>query len=359
MEKTDLEAKLKQREVIRLEGKDYDGRDFEVRYYDTGQAFFKGFETQEKSNWEGPRKKTIEQIDAPSTFEFDSRSRLASHNWNGGGNGGYGIYNAPDYVILGMELLEKNGIKLIDDEVDEYDPRARYENSIKQYPELKELVEKLHKSYASRKVRMTDYKQLFEGLLATAVGHGNIPPWALLHPFVIFGIIKELFPFHVEKTFDAQKGKTKILKTEKALDDSVDLESYDDQVMLVSPEFIRGNEEKRYDKSIQVYVFNPAKYAAFVKNPTRLENPVPSKEDTIFKISYIWEHGRKSLHFFPYKFDSHNHMYEDLLKKRKYDVVFKADKEFVDTLEKISPLPLYTLKPKYEPEPEKTPEIDH
>ena len=322
-----LEQALVSREVLRVQGNGLD-----ARLYDTGQVLALGSVTKEKHSMEG-NKRIIEEIEVPARVTYNLRTGDSSHwidNYGGGSGSGY---PSVQFFSEALDLLQQRGADLSKWKTPGHengsDPRI--------YPELTDFVKDVHESFVSRKWER--HELAIKGFLPTLAGHGNIPPWALLHPLVIAAYIKgTVFPFERTHVFDFEKGRKKL----EGREDYVPTEegtSYDGNAVLIRPWHL-SNPDERHHSVIEAYFFNPANYQKFLKGELNVESLLPSRRDWMFNVSYGIEDGRKWLHFSCYKFNEERERKEGLAKGRKNDLYLKVDHKLIDDIERMSPLPL-------------------
>ncbi len=343
----DLEHKLKQRELLRLNGKDSNGNDFEVRYYDTGQFWIKGKKKSEKRYMEGNRH-ICEEVFEDCYITYSNSGGLSSHlpEAVSGVGGGSGVY-ANEMYSGALSLLRKKGIN-VDYHTGKFQEQTVEENVID------EFVSDLHNCFASTKWEKHEHP--LEYLPVVLAGHGNIHPLAVFHPVIAAQIAKDfVFPFHQETGFSLSKGRKKLEEQ-----DLIE-ENPGEYVCLVR----RGHYERKKDfvQVIDVFFFNKKNYQDYKMGEFKVKSEIPSVDDTVFGVTYIWEHGEKHVHVSANKFNRPYLEHEKLLENKPGDIYLKIEdlkkdeernliprnfwvlnEQFFKTLERRADLPLYLLR---------------
>ncbi|MBI4918414.1 hypothetical protein HY837_00665 [archaeon] len=349
MNNDSLEQKLKQRELLSLIGKDSNDNSFEVRYYDTGQFWIKGKKKSEKRYMECKRR-ISEEVFEDCYIIYSPSHGLDSRVYDSVGcmNGGTGVMDgAEEMYSSAVRLLQEKGL-----DVDQY--TGKLQDRTAEEVAIDEFVEDLHNIFASTKWKKHEHP--LEYLPVVLAGHGNIPPWAVFHPQFAAQIAKDfVFPFHEETGFSLSKGRRK-------LEEQNLIEKNPGKYVCL----LKKNSYERDKDFVQVidaFFFKKENLDAFKKGDYKVGSKIPSMEDTVFEITYIFECGKKSVHFSEHKFDMDYLRREGLLESRNGGMYLKVEdlkkneegeliprnfwilnENFFKTLERRADLPLYILK---------------
>lgn len=323
----ELEKALESRKVLRVQKNGLD-----ATLYDTGQILVFGNVTREKYYSEG-NKRVSEDIEVPARFTYDLRTAASSYSiGNSAGSG----WSHPPYVdpliSKALELLKQRGADLSKWRTPSYEERT----DTRRYPKLADFIDEIHNAFADH--IWVRHELAITGFLPTLAGHGNMPPATLLNPKVILGYIYgTVFPFERQDIFNFGKGR-KNLEGRTEYMDSDEGVSYNGNAVLIRPWHL--TQENKSHTVVEAHFFNPANYQRFLNGELKVENPLPSRRDWKFEVTYGIEDGRKWLHFSADRFDYQHVQKEGLLDQKKNDIYLKTDDSLVNTIEKIAPLPI-------------------
>ncbi len=330
----DLETQLKQREVLRFEGKDDNGWDFTVRYFDTGQLFIAGTEEDEKITLEG-RKRIYEPVEVSSSIEYDFRTGKGEHCMSSK------VYSHPihhwdlQYLLIRVLYANKAHEFL-------YKQKIAIPQEPLGYPELTFFTDKVHAAFGKKQ-----YHPKIPAIFAVpfiAIGvHDHFRPRDLLDVGLLSDILFEtLFPWTTETGYDMEKGQRAYKNVTLP----------DDQKYIAVVRTGWYGKTINYTERLNVLIFNKQEAERFAKEKFSV-TPLPHKDDTVFHLQLTWGDD-KQISLSPYKFDERDlwsfidsSVAESALEQQYNAVVLPIEESFVETVAKIAPLPLHKLRPRH------------
>ena len=322
---------LESREVLHLKE-----RDLDVRLYDTDQILIMGIEHRDGRTYHEGNKRITEELEIPAQAAYNLRTGSGYYNLVTKRTDFRGFYGGSNVQYLecfpkGMEMLRQQGVDLNKWKIEDDDGHNQHSS----YPELEEFCQDLRSTFAVKKWER--HELAIKGLLPTLIGEGSIPPWSLLHPYVMFGLVAgTVFPYERKTFFDFEKGLANLQKRNGYMTPEEGA-SYDGNVVLIRPWSI-GDKNGRYQTVLEAHFFNPVNHQKIIDGKLKPNKRIPSRKDCDFEVVIGRECSREWLHFNVHSFSPERAKKEGLLDKGKYDIYLKADEDLVQKLEKISPL---------------------
>ena len=320
-----LEDLFKQRELVNVITTDKEGHSLEVRYFDTGQLLIKGEETRLDGRL-GQEKKTSFK----SYITYGARTGSGTYvrqTEHGRSSGGISLTHRHHYCRDPLYLDEALNVLAAKKILLPKEPLG--------YPEVNDFTEMVHNAYKKWQLEPTIPAIFY--VPQVAAGHGNIPPWALLHPATALKIFTgTIFPFQKKTGFDLARGQERIRKNAKVVTNPQESK----YVALIRTGLFEKEQNKSFASTLHAYIFNYTACEEFLKNKRKLDNPFPDKDNTVFEIPCFFEYGQRSYHFYHHKFDAPDN---GLLESKVGDVLLEIDESYVETLARIAPLPIHLL----------------